>query len=566
MLYYLRHPKRVIYVVLLVTEILNMYIKINEKIRDPNTGKDRWEIFDTKGGEGKSGMGIVYLCYDHLFKELVAMKTFQNKYLQNELEKQRFLREAEIWIRLGKHPNIVSAKYVKNLGNKPYIFMEYITGSSQGIDLSDWLKHDPLDIEIGLKFAIHICDGMIHAGKKFSAMGKYFVHRDLKPSNIMITADQTAKITDFGLTKAVLSATLTDIGENHEKTTSKNVELTAKGAILGSPPYMSPEQCSGKLDKQTVSSDIYAFGCVLFEMLTTKFIFDVYSTEELLHYHQYKNPQRAKDIRPDIPDSLDQIILRCIEKKPKNRFSNFNELRSGLNNIYYELTGKNIAYPLEQDEYAWEYVSKSLALATLGHFDEAVKLCDRALKIDPNNAPAYSNKAYAYNLSLQYNKALKCSNQAIKLDAAFVPAWNNRGIALANIGKIEAAMHSFDRALFLDRNHVNAWLNKGNLFCKSNQFEKALECFNQVVSLNPGDADGWRQKGYALAALHRHKEAIRCYNQSLKLDANISETWSYKGTSLLELGNKYEASYCFNVALKLNPEDQVAKAGKIYCF
>ena len=207
----------------------------------------RYEIRDIKMG----GMGVVYLCYDPKNIMPVAIKTFQDKYLKDKDSVDRFIYEANAWVDLEKHKNIVRAYYVENIEYRPYIFLEYVAGDKYyGADLRGWILRKGLDLKTTLNFAIQFCDGMIHAEKKFKEMGKPFVHRDIKPANIMVTKDRVLKVTDFGLVKSIL-------------TSQDEIDL---GRGWGTFEYMSPEQW---LDSENIDtrSDIYSFGCVLYEMV-----------------------------------------------------------------------------------------------------------------------------------------------------------------------------------------------------------------------------------------------------------------------------------------------------------
>lgn len=251
----------------------------------------RHRIIQILGGPGKSGMGIVYVCIDDLEEEQpVAIKTLQNRFNEDRAFIERFKWEAETWVRLGKHHNIVEAKRVENHG-KPYIYLEYIAGDKQhGSSLSGWIHGGGLhrngkpEIPIILNFAIQFCHGMIHAQKRFQEMGKPFVHRDVKPSNILVTQDKVVKIADFGLVKA-----FADLDEDIPTATvgdgvNRRFGLSKSGSICGTPPYMSPEQCRGARDID-IRSDIYAFGCVLYEMLTQRLVFDGKTMDEFIRHH-----------------------------------------------------------------------------------------------------------------------------------------------------------------------------------------------------------------------------------------------------------------------------------------
>jgi len=156
---------------------------INGKVWRPIN--NRLDIRRIEGGPGKSGMGIVYIGYDLLDKEPFALKTFQDKFLQDQVTITRFKKEAETWIRLEKHRTSFKLKYVTEINGKPYIFLEYVAGM-KGMELT-WIAGSTkkgLSLPLALNFAIQFCQGMRYAEDKFNSAGSSFIHLDIKPSNI----------------------------------------------------------------------------------------------------------------------------------------------------------------------------------------------------------------------------------------------------------------------------------------------------------------------------------------------------------------------------------------------
>ncbi|MCS7070692.1 MAG: serine/threonine protein kinase, partial [Anaerolinea sp.] len=214
----------------------------------------RFEIVDVRRG----GMGVVYLCYDRVQHSPIALKTFRSKFLDNPRAVARFEQEALTWIRLEKHRHIVQARLVETIAGRPHILLEHISGP-EGLDadLRSWIEHRRITMPLALEFALGIALGMQHAVQRVPGL----VHRDLKPANILVTHDGIAKVTDFGLVRSVDSedAPLNTAGVlSGEEAFDR---LTRAGAVVGTAPYLSPEQC--RSDNVDMRSDIYAFGCVL---------------------------------------------------------------------------------------------------------------------------------------------------------------------------------------------------------------------------------------------------------------------------------------------------------------
>lgn len=153
--------------------------------------RDRYEVYDIKAG----GFGIVYIVYDHDDGVPYAIKTLQDRHLVNPFAAERFIREAEVWVRLGRHQNVVRAFFVDRIDNQPYIFLECIVGSN----LRKALSGGPLPRRTVMRYAIQFCRGMVHAQNMISG----FAHLDIKPENCLLTEDNILKLTDFSLSKAL---------------------------------------------------------------------------------------------------------------------------------------------------------------------------------------------------------------------------------------------------------------------------------------------------------------------------------------------------------------------------
>jgi len=555
--------------------------------------ENRYEIYHILGGPGKSGMGIVYICYDHEFKVPVALKTFQDKYFRERAAIDRFKWEAEAWVRLEKHYNIVQARYVDEIGGRPYIFMEYVVGDEQyGADLSGWIRRGGLkkegrpDIPLILNFALQFCHGMIHAEGKFREMGKPFVHRDVTPRNIMVTKDRVVKVTDFGLVKAfaemeqdIPSITVGD--ESHRR-----LSLTKSGDIFGTPPYMSPEQCRGEKDIDT-RADIYSFGCVLYEMLTGRHVFDAQMPDEFINHHLNTIPRS-----PDAHRELDRVVLKCLEKERAKRYRDFGELEKNLSHLYYELTGEAVEPPGIIEMEASELSNKGISLANLGLHKEAIDCWQQALRLDPNFAKAHNNLGFAYtkqgrldeaigefkealklnpndavahnNLGVAYkdqgrlDEAIGESQEALRLNPNYAEAHNNLGIAYAKQWRHDEAIREFREALRLNPNLVEVHNNLGNAYNDQGRHDEAIGEYQEVLRLNPNDAEAHCNLGNAYGDLGRHDEAIGEYQEALRLDLNLAEAHYNLGLAYYERGRHDEAIGEYKEALRLNPSDAQA--------
>ena len=495
----------------------------------------RWEIFKILQG----GAGIVYIVYDHAFRESFAAKTFRDEIFACDPQiGDRFMREALAWVRLDVHPNVTQARMLETIGGKPFLFLEYVNGG----DLGSWIGTPRLteDLPQLLRFAIQLCDGMSHAlSKGISA------HRDIKPRNCLITGEGTLKVTDFGLAK-LLEAEL-PFADPQFATEPRNFNLTK--IAVGTCTHMAPEQFEN-IELVDARADIYSFGVMLYQMVTANLPFVGDNWKELEHLHKTMPAPHLGQINP----GLANVIRTCLEKKPSNRFSSFVQLRERLAAIYQETTGVKPLEPVRGTLLnAVQSNNKGSSLGHLGHHAEAIACYDLALKLNPSLASAWFNKGVALSALKRHEEALNCYEEALRINPKSEHAWSNRGVALKSMGKTEEALRCYDRALHLNPRYPNAWINKG-VACKSlGKTAEALECYERALRLDPRDASGWTNKGNAFYALGRLEEALACYESALSINSNLDLAWLNKGIALAAMHRYQDALACYGTAIELNP-------------
>lgn len=268
----------------------------------------RYEILQ-KLGEG--GMGVVYKAMQTSVERIVALKILHPHMTVNEEAVKRFQREAKTTSKL-RHINSIHIYDFGVEDNLSYLVMEYIEGES----LDDVIrKSGPLDVPHFANIVRQVCYALAEAHD----LG--IVHRDLKPSNIYLSRKrdgaEEVKVLDFGIAKVV--------GEQQGMT-----RLTQTGMIIGTPQYMSPEQVEGMpLDHR---SDIYSLGIIMYELLTGETPFQADTPFQLLMKHVKEKPVPPRKFRPNraIPEAVEKIVLKALEKDPAKRFQSINELRESL--------------------------------------------------------------------------------------------------------------------------------------------------------------------------------------------------------------------------------------------
>jgi serine/threonine protein kinase len=262
---------------------------------------------------GRGGMGMVYKAVDRMLRKNVAVKMLHAHLLEDSTVKQRFDKEMSLCITL-KHPNIVSVfDYGSPFGQVPYMVMEYLDGKSLD-DLQS--ESGPLSVPLFISIFSQVCAALNHAH------AKHYIHRDVKPGNIMLVPQERGqylvKLVDFGIAKAVGQV---------QNTLQK---LTNTGDALGSPFYMSPEQC--RCMNLDARSDIYSLGCVMYQSISGSLPFKGVNAIATLFMHVKDSPAPFSALKNDlaIPIQLERIILKAIEKDPANRYQSIAELADEL--------------------------------------------------------------------------------------------------------------------------------------------------------------------------------------------------------------------------------------------
>jgi Tol biopolymer transport system component len=270
---------------------------------------------------GKGGMGEVFQAKDSKLGRDVAIKVLPDEFAKDADRVARFQREAKLLASLN-HPNIAAIHGLEESGGTNFLVLEMVEGQT----LADRIKSGPIPVEESLKLALQIAEALEAAHEKG------VIHRDLKPSNIKVTPDGKVKVLDFGLAKA--------FGGDQEGNLSNSPTLsdaaTQQGVILGTAAYMPPEQAKGKIvDKR---ADIWAFGVVLFEMLTGRQLFTGETVSETLAGILKSEPE-WKRLPLNLHPRIRLLLERCLEKEVKNRYSSIGDARVDIQKVLDDPSG-----------------------------------------------------------------------------------------------------------------------------------------------------------------------------------------------------------------------------------
>lgn len=252
---------------------------------------------------GQGAMGVVYRAQDPRIDRTVAIKTIHAGLMQGSLASElstRFVREIRAVGNL-RHPNIIAIYDTDEEKGMPYFVMEFV----EGRELSQLLQEQA---RFSAEQVLHIGRQLLHAFAYTHQRG--IIHRDIKPANIFITNEGDVKVADFGIAKV------------------ENSELTQVGTSLGTPSYMSPEQCTGQPVDQR--ADLFSIGVVLYQLLTGEKPFQGNSTHALMHHIVRSTPEKPSVLNPALPATVDKLMERALAKNPADRFQNAEEFGAAL--------------------------------------------------------------------------------------------------------------------------------------------------------------------------------------------------------------------------------------------
>jgi tRNA A-37 threonylcarbamoyl transferase component Bud32 len=285
---------------------------------------------------GLGGMGVVFKARHLKLNRIIALKMALAGAYAGAAERERFQREAEAVAAL-RHPNIVQIHDVGESDGRPYFTMEYVEGGS----LAQKLAGTPQPAREAATLVATL------AGAVQAAHESGIIHRDLKPGNVLLTAEGTPKVTDFGLARRL----------------GGEAGLTQSGIAVGTPSYMAPEQARGRADGVGPATDIYALGAILYELLTGRPPFRAETAAETVLQVIHSEPVPPRQLNPSVPRDLETVCLKCLHKEPHRRYSSAAALAEDLQR--YLLGQAVAARPVGRLERAWKWIRRNKWIATL---------------------------------------------------------------------------------------------------------------------------------------------------------------------------------------------------------
>ncbi len=415
----------------------------------------RYEIIEEIG---KGGMGWVYKVYDKKIDEKLAIKVINPAIASDPMIINRFSHELKV-VRKIIHKNVCRMYELADAEGRQYITMEFIEGE----DLRSLISRvGQLTLRKTVAVGKQICDGLVEA----HTLG--IVHRDLKPQNIMIDKKGNVRIMDFGIAQSQYAP-----------------GITKTGMIIGTPEYMSPEQVEGlKVDQR---SDIYSLGIILYEMLTGIVPFEGHTPLSLAMKHKTELPREPRDLNAYIPDALNRLILKCLEKDPDKRYATAQALSEDLAAIQRNLPSTEGVMPRR-----------------------AAKAPRRETSITITKPrwlfPALGAAAVIAACLLLWFLVIKPGGGRTPSETEFRPSGRIKaGKALWDKGQLPEALAEYQAVLEKSPESYEAQISIARILRELGRIDESIPAFQKAVKLDPESADPYRELG----ELFQKKEDLR---------------------------------------------------------
>jgi tetratricopeptide (TPR) repeat protein len=347
------------------------------------------------------------------------------------------------------------------------VVLEYVPNSLRSL-----LRGVPLDLQFVVNAIADVCAGMIYVASRVPG----FVHRDLKPENILIDAKGRAKVTDFGLA-----------------TISKGTSAADRNAFVGTPLYMAPEQVHYR--PLSVATDIYAAGCILFEMVAGLPVYGFgKSDKEYFQCHVEAQPPDVRDINSKTPTILAEVIRKCLSKDPSERYFDFKALRQDIQNHVGPDIGVSIA-PMPQGRFQPSQMATACqGLINLGFREDASKIAEEVIALEPEGNSALMMRILQARVCSEDEKFEEAMDLLRKVKEYIGPDTDNvistvyhteAGRAAHGLGQLKEAISHFEKVTKLSPQGSVGWHNLASMYIAEFRFDEAIQAEKRAIGISP---------------------------------------------------------------------------------
>lgn len=558
-----------------------------------------WKIGECIGGEWEilgilsGGFGTVYLATNRTFSEanpampkLFALKTFRPEVFQGAITFDDFEREAYVWLKLGKHVNILHAILLERYERIPFVVCEGIVNKRYPNSLRGWINAQkklatPSSANslaaLAISFGIQICIGM-----EFANFMGVKCHRDLKPENLFVTDDLLVKIGDWGLSMLTSTALMASITFSCGPRFPFSSQKLSCQNLAGTIPYMAPEVLKG--DPPSIASDIYAFGTIMYEMLALRLPFQATTNEEWVSAHCSQNPAPLESCC-DVPDGLVRLVLKCLAKAPGERPTSFASLKTILNDLAIELSGRGFSSAFLNAENGGsgetnvERMNRATALHQLGAEEEAQHLMKKC--VSPEDAKKnliivwddekypgfYTYKLGKWQISFP-PELVAADEEKVRNCTEDAGAWISLGNTYHFAGRLADARSAYHHAFQLeplrkeecehlieqiDKCEFQDCFDRGAWCEQRGDHAGAVKAYERGLELDPTDAMLWYNLGTVKVQIGDWVGAVDALGRATHEDPNFVTAWNSLGIAYTQLAKLAESVACFDEAISLDP-------------
>jgi tetratricopeptide (TPR) repeat protein len=550
---------------------------------EPGDRIEHWLVTERLLG----GAGVVYVLRDLEHDgspgrpPVVAGKTIRPELADDVERVEQFEREAYLWAQLGVHPHIVRLFSVDRFRSQPFALAEYVPEVLFPNTLRGWIDAQALELELALRFGVHVCRGLAHA----RARGVRF-HLDLKPENVLVSPECVARITDWGLSRLHPPApgAAPVVGDTPYR--RRDAPEPAAGPVYGTPGYAAPE-LSRAGAVPTAEADVFSLGVMLVEMVTGRRPRAGTPAADLHAAFAAAGPEHGR--------RLAGTVAACLAPEPPDRPHAVDEIEQVLADAFTTLCGVPLEpAPPAEPERPTDLAQRAYGLFMLGRNEEAAQLMallhreagretapavlmdfkehgwrmvlpedevervEREMRDHPDDPERWDRAVRVNRVAGRYDRALELCRERLERQPRSVEALRCAAGTLGEQRRWAEAIAWLDRLLAVAPDDAEAWAKRAEYAGAAGDRAEALRAAARAAELSPADAEARLRHGHSLAETGDHRAAAAEFQQATLLEPQNATAWYNLGTSLLRLGSPAGAFKALERAVEIQPGFAIA--------